>query len=310
MATKTIREYKGRNLIDFPDKYTVIDLETTGFDPNLDEIIEVSAIKYEKGEEKSYFHSLVSSGNSISEFIYSLTGLSPSDFQNQPSVDNVIVQFLDFVGDSIVVGQNINFDINFIYEASMEILGKPFSNDFIDTMRIGKKLHPELRHHRLGDFMELYELGERDFHRAADDCRITQAIFEKQHAEMLEKYANLDEFKKAFKKHGHQTKAADITTTVDEFDETHPLYGKVCVFTGVLELMVRKEAMQHVVDLGGICGDSVTKTTNYLILGNNDYCKSIKGGKSSKHKKAEELKLKGQDIEIISENVFYDMIDM
>jgi len=76
----------------------------------------------------------------------------------------------------------------------------------------------------------------------------------------------------------------------------------------LLEKMQRKEAMQLVVDLGGHVGDSVTKKTNYLILGNNDYCPTIKEGKSSKQKKAETLKLSGQDIEIISEDVFYDLV--
>ena len=66
--------------------------------------------------------------------------------------------------------------------------------------------------------------------------------------------------------------------------------------------------MQIVADLGGINEDTVTKKTNFLILGNNDYCSSIKDGKSSKHKKAEKNKLKGQNIEIIPESVFYDMI--
>ncbi|HCT71767.1 MAG TPA: exonuclease, partial [Bacteroidales bacterium] len=63
-----------------------------------------------------------------------------------------------------------------------------------------------------------------------------------------------------------------------------------------------------VVDRGGLCGDGVNKATNYLVLGNNDYCSTIKDGKSTKHKKAEQLKLSGIDIEIISENVFYDML--
>ncbi|NLO49067.1 MAG: exonuclease, partial [Clostridiales bacterium] len=85
--------------------------------------------------------------------------------------------------------------------------------------------------------------------------------------------------------------------------------GKICVFTGTLEKMVRKEAMQAVVDFGGTCGDNVTSKTNYLILGNFDYCKSIKDGKSRKHKKAEKLILQGQDISIISENVFYDLLE-
>ena len=83
---------------------------------------------------------------------------------------------------------------------------------------------------------------------------------------------------------------------------------KHCVFTGTLERMARKQAMQIVADLGGINENSVTKKTNYLILGNNDYCKTIKDGKSNKQKQAEAYKLQGQDIEIIPETVFYDML--
>ena len=67
--------------------------------------------------------------------------------------------------------------------------------------------------------------------------------------------------------------------------------------------------MQIVVDHGGINGDNVTRKTNYLVLGNGDYSSLVKDGKSSKHKKAEQLKLSGQDIEIIPESVFYDMIE-
>ena len=61
-------------------------------------------------------------------------------------------------------------------------------------------------------------------------------------------------------------------------------------------------------NVGGICADTVTAKTDYLVLGNLDYNKNIKGGKSSKLKKAEQLKLSGAGIEIISENVFYDMM--
>ena len=95
----------------------------------------------------------------------------------------------------------------------------------------------------------------------------------------------------------------------NDFDETHPLYKKVCVFTGTLEKYTRQEAAQIVVNFGGLCGNSVTRKTNFLILGNNDYVSTIKNGKSSKQIKAEEYKLKGQDIEIISESLFYDMIN-
>ena len=66
--------------------------------------------------------------------------------------------------------------------------------------------------------------------------------------------------------------------------------------------------MQLVVNLGGEIGDSVTKKTNYLILGNNDYCSTIKDGKSSKQKKAEKLIAEGYDIAVMPESVFYDLV--
>ena len=127
----------------------------------------------------------------------------------------------------------------------------------------------------------------------------------------INKYENIDNFKNQFKKHHNSTKikVKDIVSQNTEFDKDNPLYNKVCVFTGTLEKMARKDAMQIVVNLGGICGDNVTNKTNYLILGNNDYCRTIKDGKSNKQKTAEKLKINGQDIEIISENVFYDMIE-
>ena len=67
--------------------------------------------------------------------------------------------------------------------------------------------------------------------------------------------------------------------------------------------------MQLVVDNGGIVADGVTAKTNYLILGNNDYCSTIKDGKSSKQKKAESLILKGKPLEILPESIFLEMLE-
>ena len=311
--SKITREHKGKSIIDFPNNYTVIDIETTGFDPTYDSIIELSAIKYINFEEIESYRQLVNPESTLDSFITALTGLSSATLSKQPCLNDVLPDFLDFIGNSILIGQNVNFDINFLYDSSMRILNKPICNDFIDTMRISRRLHPDLKHHRLDDLIELYQLEDRDEHRAYNDCVLTNLVFISQRNEALEKYGNIQDFQSQFKKGVHSTNtlhASDIQADSDlEFDETHPLFNKLCVFTGTLQQMPRKEAMQHVVNLGGLVGDSVTKKTNYLILGNNDYCKTIKDGKSSKQKKAEELKLKGNDIEIISENVFYDMLD-
>ena len=127
--------------------------------------------------------------------------------------------------------------------------------------------------------------------------------------EIKQKYTSFEEYATPRKRNlTNYLRAKDIHTEASDFDPESPFYSKTCVFTGTLERIVRKDAMQIVANLGGINSDSVTKKTNYLILGNNDYCKSIKDGKSSKQKKAEKYKLEGQAIEIIPENVFYDMI--
>ena len=103
-------------------------------------------------------------------------------------------------------------------------------------------------------------------------------------------------------------KHADLrtfTSTKTDFNENNPFFNKSCAFTGELSKYSREEATQIIVDLGGKCENNVTKKTNYLIISDD----SDTNKKSGKQKKAEEYKLKGHDIEIIPESVFYDMIN-
>lgn len=308
---KSVRKFKGKNIIEFPDKYVVVDLETSGLSPEWDMIIEIGAIKVQDGKINDIFQQLVYPREKISSFIEQLTGITNKMLEGAPLINDVLPQFDEFIGDSIVVGHNVNFDVNFLYDNYENILGKPFRNDFIDTMRISRKVLPGLDHYRLTDIV--YELGIEgsNFHRALSDCEYTYKCYETMKALIEVDFGGHDQFKRQFGNNYYEK--LDLTVLkpdTETFDNTHPLYNKVCVFTGTLEKYSRQEAAQIVVNLGGSCGNSVTKKTNYLILGNNDYCSMIKDGKSSKQKKAEEYKLKGQDIEIIPESVFYDMIEI
>ena len=220
------------------------------------------------------------------------------------SVDAALPEFLRFVGDNIVIGHNVNFDINFIYDYKMKIDGNPFRNDYVDTLQIARKALPQLSHHRLKDIAEYLSFDFATQHRATEDCMMTYQCYLKLKDIVIENGIDLTSLKKDHNK----IKAKNVLAATENFDENHLLFGKVCVFTGKLEKMDRAKAMQIVANIGGINADNVTKKTNYLILGNNDFCSSLKGGKSSKQKKAEKLALEGQDIQIISENVFYEMI--
>ncbi len=307
---KKERQEKGKSKIAFPESYVVVDTETTGLSPDWDELIEIGAVKYCNGEEVDRFQSLIqpSFGPNIDPFIINLTGITPAMLENAPKAKEVLEQFDQFLNGEIIVGYNVNFDINFLYDNYVKYLGKPFKNDFIDVMRMARKLFPDLQHHRLFDMVIQYGIDQDCAHRALADVLTTHECYVRIHDDVLQKFDGEEAFIKAFSRSSIGVKAGDIVGDEAKVDPDSPLYGKYCVFTGKLERYTRKEAMQIVADLGGINEDGVTKSTNYLILGNNDYCSLIKDGKSSKHKKAEKLKLSGQDIEIIPETVFYDML--
>jgi len=331
---RTVRE-KGKSLIDFPDEYTVIDTETTGLDSRYDSLIEVGAIRCKNGIEVDRFSELIKPESCyildkddikktddycihdgeyiqyVDSFITELTGITNKMLENARDQKSVLADFLEFLGNQIVIGHNVNFDINFLYDAIWEDFGKKLSNDYVDTMRIARKLlKDKLSHHRLRDVAGYYGIDYSHAHRAIDDCQITHGCLRHMQKDIINVYITVEDFISAFKINRQSLKAKDIIPLTNEFNEDHPLYGMVCVFTGALERMTRREVVQIVANIGGINGDNVTAQTNYLILGNLDYCRNIKDGKSNKLKKAERLKLKGQDIEIVSENVFYDMLEM
>ena len=306
---KKIREHKGKSLIAFPNDYTVIDLETTGLDPRWCDIIELAAIKIRDDEPIDTFSSLINVGYDIDEFITELTGITNDMLKDAPRISSILPNFLEFIGNDIVVGHNVNFDINFIYDNAEKLSDYYFDNDYVDTMRLARRLLPELNHHRLFDLKEHFSIDVEESHRALADCISTLSIFKSLHDVALSKYGDIDTMIATFKPAHKSIDITAITTDKKDFDISHPFYGKLCVFTGALEKMKRVDAMQLVVNVGGSVADNITNKTNYLILGNNDFCKSIKDGKSNKQKKAESLKLSGHDIEIISEYTFYEMIE-
>ena len=332
---QTIRESKGRSIVSFPDTYCVIDTETTGRSPQWDHIIEVAAVKISDGQEVGRFSSLIQppsmpGGTFVDEFIAALTGITDEMLAGAPVAPDVLGEFATFVGDAPVVGHYVSFDINFLYDSFDRYLDRPFSNDYIDTLRLARKLHPEMSHHRLADLVDLFGVTHNDAHRAMGDVEATAECFACLKDEALECHGSEEEFQELFRSkrtrrrsvpegHGsvregyrsggsHSVKAADIQGDAQKIDEDSPIFGCACVFTGKLEKFTRAEAMQIVADLGGINQDGVTKTTRYLVLGNNDYCSAIKDGKSNKQKKAEKWALKGSGIEILPETAFYDML--
>lgn len=303
-AAAAERTHKGSSLLAELTDYTVLDLETTGLDPRWDEIIEVGALRVRGGEVSEHFTSLVKPLNEIDEFITELTGITNEMVADAPPIGEVLPQLRAFIGQDVVIGHNVNFDVNFLYDISLHLKLEPFSNDFVDTMRLSRRLYPEERHHRLVDLSKRHCSGLQVDHRALGDAQLTKACYDAMLGVMAERGVTMQDLKP---KTGYNP-ADGVKATVDTFDTTTAVYGKTFVFTGALDGMVRKDAMQLVVDLGGLVDDAVTKNTNFLVLGSSGYSSALKDGKSSKHKKVEKMQAKGLDVQIITEDVFYEMI--
>ena len=140
-----VRENKGKAVNALPEDYVALDLETTGLDPEWDSIIEIGMVRVRHGEVAAEYSTLVNPGIEIDEFITELTGITNDMLAAAPALPEVLPAARDFLGDDIILGHNINFDINFIYD-NCEYQGlKPISNDYIDTMRISRRVLPETR---------------------------------------------------------------------------------------------------------------------------------------------------------------------
>ena len=249
------RRNKGKSIISNPTNYVILDIETTGLDPEYCEIIELAAIKYENNKEIARFNSLVKPDYEIDSFITDLTGITNEMVKNSPKLSEVILDFYNFIKDEILIGHCVYFDINFIYDA-LEKENIFLTNDYINIMRFSNKILPELANQKLNTISSHYNVTLPN-HRALTDCVATSECYQNLLQDINTKYTSFDEFKKSF---SHKSiRAKDITATTTDFNEDHPLFNKTCVFTGTLENFGRKDAMQLVVDLGGVCKDNVTK---------------------------------------------------
>lgn len=172
------RLYKGHSLIKNLNDYTVVDIETTSLDSFSGEIIEISAIKVRDKKEIDIFSELIKPKNRIGSFTTRLTGIT-NEMLNKEGKDilYVLKNFKNFLSDDIIVGHNVNFDINFIYDSMYKNMNEYLTNDFVDTLRISRKVLPKLRNHKLDNLIEYFNLVKRDEHRALNDCILTNQVY-------------------------------------------------------------------------------------------------------------------------------------
>ena len=160
----------------FKDEFVVFDLETTGFSAEVDQIIEIGAVKIKDGQITDRFSSFVNPKVPISFRIENLTGISDSMVMDAPVIEEILPKFLDFCKGAVLVAHNAEFDTSFITNKA-EKMGIKTNYTYIDTVLLGQFAVPHLSNYKLDTLAKHLKVSLENHHRAVDDAQATADIF-------------------------------------------------------------------------------------------------------------------------------------
>ena len=172
---------------EFTDEFIVFDLETTGLNSANCKIIEIGAVKIAGGKIIDVYEKFVDPEMPIPPEITELTSIDDSMVKGAGKIDEVLPDFMNFIGDRLMIAHNADFDMGFV-RAAAKALNIPFRNTSLDTVALSRYLNPDMKKHKLNILAEHYGLGDFHHHRASDDAKMLAMIF----FEMLKQLEELD----------------------------------------------------------------------------------------------------------------------
>ena len=165
--------------------FVVFDIETTGLLKYRDAITEIGAVRVENGEITETYNQLINPERILPEKIIEITGITDAMLADKPKIDEVLPGFLEFCGDSLIVGQNTDFDVGFIrYNAKK--LDLKFDPIYLDTLPMARALFDDMGKFSLDKIARKLDIPAFNHHRASDDARATAQIFIKMYKMIME----------------------------------------------------------------------------------------------------------------------------
>ncbi|HET7182707.1 MAG TPA: polyribonucleotide nucleotidyltransferase, partial [Candidatus Limnocylindrales bacterium] len=170
----------GRDLV-------VIDVETTGIDTTLADIVEVAAVRIKKGKIADRWSTLVKPARPI--IGNQMHGITDKDVAKAPAPAEAVAKLLDWAGDGILIGHNVGFDLGFLGEAS----GKTFEpGTYLDTLVLARDGYPTgPESYKLGDLSKFFGIELQGSHRAGPDAEATAELVLKLAADIPARVAGL-----------------------------------------------------------------------------------------------------------------------
>ena len=179
-----VNDVDGREIVrgsqDMPitGSFVAFDLETTGLRPEKDTIIEIGAVLFENGKEVKRYQSFADPHRPLDPEIVKLTGITDAMLKDAPDISQVLPEFLEFVGDRVLVAHNAGFDTSFVRSECAK-LGIEYSLTSVDTLPLARQLMPQLGRHKLDTVSKALKLPAFNHHRASDDANICGLIMTK-----------------------------------------------------------------------------------------------------------------------------------
>lgn len=161
----------------YVDDYVVFDLETTGFNPMNDKIIEIGAVKYKNNKKVDEFSCLINPNMKLPDIITKVTGITDQDLVEKKSIEEVLPVFLNFIDGYTLIGHNVGFDISFIESNIKKLHLNNINNEIIDTLFLSRINIYDSENHKLETLKKYLNL---DFisHRAIDDCYTCNEVYQ------------------------------------------------------------------------------------------------------------------------------------
>ena len=173
--TKIAENEKGQDL---EGTYVVFDIETTGFSAVTDRIIEIGAVKVEDGKITDKFSTFVNPKRPIPFRITELTSITDEMVIDSPDIETILPQFIEFIGDAVLVAHNASFDVGFIEQnCKRQKIEADFT--YVDTVALARVLLPALNRFKLDTVAKALNISLENHHRAVDDAGCTAEIFVK-----------------------------------------------------------------------------------------------------------------------------------
>ncbi|MDP8269622.1 MAG: helicase C-terminal domain-containing protein [Candidatus Tenebribacter davisii] len=156
--------------------FVALDIETTGFDFVENEIIEIGAVRFEKGDEKDRFSIFVKPQKKVPKFIKRLTNITDEQLASGENLTNALISLQEFLKDDIIVCHNTSFDIGFLNTKYKEKNLPEITNQILDTLDLSRIYLPFILNHKLGTVAEYFQVDLTNAHRAIADAEATGKI--------------------------------------------------------------------------------------------------------------------------------------